>query len=84
MDLFHVGPSHGGHKSRICIHETVADQSGNHVIPAWGPKARPRMTELHQRDPQLSTFEVGYEPRELTNLTARADSVRASDRHALR
>lgn len=79
--LFHIGPGHGGHKNRLHIHETVTDKSGNYVIPAWGPKMRPPMTELHERDPQLSVFKSGYEPLELSNAvvsTVRQDSLRVS------
>lgn len=26
--LFHIGPGHGGHKSRIHVHETITDRDG--------------------------------------------------------
>lgn len=80
--LFHIGPGHGGHKSRIHIHETVTDNNGNYTIPAWGPKVRPPMTELHERDPQILIFKNGYEPLGLSNAvvsTVRPDSVRVSE-----
>lgn len=80
--LFHIGPGHGGHKSRIHIHETVTDKNGNYTIPAWGPKPRPPMTELHERDPQLSIFKSNYEPLGLSNAvtsTVRPDSLRVSE-----
>lgn len=80
--LFHIGPGHGGHKSRIHVHETITDRDGNYVIPEWGPKVRPPMTELHHRDPQLSIFKSGYEPMGVSNelvSTVRPDSLRVSD-----
>jgi hypothetical protein len=80
--LFHIGPGHGGHKSRIHIHETVTDKNGNYTIPAWGPKLRQPMTELHERDPQLSIFKSNYEPLELSNAvisSVRPDSLRVSE-----
>jgi hypothetical protein len=79
--LFHIGPGHGGHKSRIHIHETVTDATGNYFVPAWGPKVRPPMTELHHYDPKLSIFKSGYEPLGLSNTvvsTVQPDSLRAS------
>ncbi|HJX10199.1 MAG TPA: hypothetical protein VJ733_06810 [Candidatus Binatia bacterium] len=80
--LFHIGPGHGGHKSRIHIHETMTDKNGNYMIPAWGPKLRPPMTELHERDPQLSIFKSNYEPLGLSNTvisSVRHDSLRVSE-----
>lgn len=80
--LFHIGPGHGGHKSRIHIHETITNKNGNYTIPAWGPKLRPPMTELHERDPQLSIFKSNYEPLGLSNTvvsSVRQDSLRVSE-----
>lgn len=80
--LFHIGPGHGGHKSRIHIHETVTDKDGHYAIPAWGPKARLPMTELHDRDPEILIFKSGYEPMTVSNRlvsTVRSDSLRVSE-----
>jgi len=77
--LFHIGIGHGGHKSRIHIHETVTDKDGKYVIPAWGPKPHPPMTELHDRDPDILIFKSGYEPQVLTNSVVREDAVRVSE-----
>ncbi len=77
--LFHIGIGHGGHKSRIHIHETVTDKNGNYTIPAWGPKVRLPMTELHDRDPEILIFKSGYEPRGVSNSIDRSDSLRISE-----
>jgi hypothetical protein len=80
--LFHIGPGHGGHGSRLHIHETVTDKAGKYTIPSWGPKVRPPMTELHERDPQMLIFKGGYEPRGISNAvvsTVRQESLRVSD-----
>ena len=78
--LFHIGP--GGHKSRLHIHETVTGKNGHYVIPEWGPKVRPPMTELHNRDPEILIFKSGYEPMAVSNAlvsTVRPDSLRVSE-----
>lgn len=77
--LFHIGIGHGGHKSRIHIYETVTDKDGRYVIPAWGPKPRPPMTELQERDPDILIFKSGYEPEVLTNSTMREGAMRMSE-----
>lgn len=77
--LFQIGIGHGGHDGHIHVHETVTGQDGRYVIPAWGPKPRPPMTELHERDPEILIFKSGYEPVALRNFVVREDAVRVSD-----
>jgi hypothetical protein len=75
--LSHIGSGHYG--KRLYIHETVTDKNGNYVIPAWGPKPRPPLTELVYRDPQILIFKSGYEPEGLENSNLQTDGVRASE-----
>jgi hypothetical protein len=77
--LFNIGPGHGGHKGRLHIHETMTDKDGYYMIPGWGPRIRPPMTELVNRDPEILIFKGTYEPKALYNSIARASSVRVSD-----
>lgn len=78
--LFHVGIGHGGHKSRIHIDEAVTDKDGRYYVPAWGPKIRPPMTELVNRDPEILIFKSDYEPRTVQNSDMnRTESVRVSE-----
>lgn len=77
--LYHIGMGHGGHKSRIHIHETVTDKQGHYVIPAWGPKVRAPLSELTDRDPVLSIFKSGYTPTGLLNARESKESLRVSD-----
>lgn len=77
--LFEMGIGHGGHKSRIHIHETVTDKEGRYLIPAWGPKPHPPFTDLDREDPMLLVFKSEYEPRILVNRINRSESQRISD-----
>lgn len=77
--LFEMGIGHGGHKSRIHIHETVTDQNGNYTIPAWGPKLHSPITMLDREDPMLLIFKSGYAPQILVNSIDRSDAVRISE-----
>ena len=75
--LSHVGSGHYGR--RLHIHETITDKNGYYVIPAWGPKPRPPLTDLIYRDPQILIFKSGYEPEGLENSKLQSDSVRVSE-----
>lgn len=77
--LFEGGIGHGGHKGRLHIFETVTDEDGRYLIPEWGPKPHPPLTELVDRDPEILIFKSTYEPKTLRNSTARTDSARVSE-----
>lgn len=63
------GPSPGGSTAvgQLMVMETVTDKNGRFHFPAWGPKLRPPLTELHNHDPQLLLFKSGYRYAELAN-----------------
>jgi hypothetical protein len=75
--LSHIGSGHYG--TRLHVQETVSDKDGNYVIPAWGPRPRPPLTDLIYRDPQILIFKSGYEPEGLENSKTQTDSVRVSE-----
>lgn len=74
--LFEMGV---GHRKRLHIEETVTDKDGRYVIPAWGPKPHPPLTELDREDPMLAIFKSGYMPLRLYNRIDRSDSLRVSE-----
>jgi len=62
---------HGPTKFKL-IHlvETMSDDSGNYMIPAWGPIERPAWWEKYRSDdPAMSVFKPGFEPVFPLNVT---------------
>jgi hypothetical protein len=57
-----TGILHGEHVVRFHVAETVTNARGEYELPAWGPKARPVLSELDYGDPTLTYFKPGYRP----------------------
>jgi hypothetical protein len=80
-----------GQGPRLQVTEVVTDSEGRFLIPGWGPKPRPPLTEFGNSSPFLVLFKSGYVPvrlvnsrksdfarlRALTTLTAAQISYRA-------
>jgi hypothetical protein len=65
-----LSPTMWGHESydkRLHIAEVVADASGQYIVPAWGPKVLPPLSELDDTNPRLAIFKSGYKPKWLHN-----------------
>ena len=52
------GPIPSGHMQ---VTEVLTDAQGHYVIPAWGPKERPKGSYMNNNDPQLVFFKPGYD-----------------------
>ena len=79
-----------GQGPRLQVSEAVTKADGRFRIPGWGPRARPPLTQLQDRSPQLVVFKHGYVPvmlrnapkerfayfRAMTDLPAREVSLR--------
>lgn len=63
------GPSPGGSTpvGQLMVMEAVTDKNGRFHFPAWGPKLRPALTELHNHDPHLILFKSSYRYAGLAN-----------------
>lgn len=63
------GPSPGGSTpaGQLMVMEAVTDKNGRFHFPAWEPKLRLPLTELHNHDPRLLLFKSGYRYAELAN-----------------
>lgn len=48
--------------------EAVTDKEGRFYIAGWGPKERPPLTYLENRDPEIWIFKVGYKALSLLNI----------------
>lgn len=60
-----AGPA--GREPRLHVADAVTDANGDFVIPGWGPRLRPPLTELREKSPELVLFKHGYVPVELAN-----------------
>jgi hypothetical protein len=68
--ILRTGIFHGEHVIRLQILETVTDAKGEYYFPAWGPKARPPLSELEWGfDPILGFFKAGYKPDGRSNYS---------------
>jgi hypothetical protein len=54
---------------QLMVIETVTDQKGYFVFPAWGPKPRPPKSALDQKAPRLLLFKQGFQYRQLASQT---------------
>lgn len=68
---------------QLMVMETVTDNNGHFIFPAWGPKPRPPKNTIVPKAPQLLLFKEGYGYRRFTNQAAVNDSSMAltSDWH---
>ena len=72
-------PSQYYHDKKLRIVETTTDQNGNYVI-SGSPMIRLRpLTELTDRDPEMSFFKKGYSPLFVSNSYDRDTVIRYSE-----
>jgi hypothetical protein len=77
-----LSPTMWGHEQyhkRLHIVETVTDAEGRFVIPAWGPKLLPPLTELDETNPRLAVFKSSYTPKFLYNKNRQTTSTLDAD-----
>jgi hypothetical protein len=77
-----LSPTMWGHEQyhkRLHIVETVTDAEGRFVIPAWGPKLLPPLTELDETNPRLVVFKSSYKPAWRPNATLPSGPVLDAD-----
>lgn len=53
---------------RLNVLEAVTDKDGRFYIAGWGPKERPPLTYLENRDPEIWIFKLGYKSLSLLNI----------------
>jgi hypothetical protein len=58
------------------ITEVVSGADGSYLVPGWGPRLRPCLTELDNGDPYLVVFKSGYEPWSFLNSYRRNNWIR--------
>jgi hypothetical protein len=56
-----------GQGPRLQVTEVLTDAQGKLLIPGWGPKPRPPLTEFRKKSPFLVIFKGGYTPVQLYN-----------------
>ncbi len=77
--LLHKIPGKYYHDKNLRIVETITDQNGNYVI-SGSPMIRLRpLTELTDRDPEMSFFKKGYSPLFVSNSYDRDTVIRYSE-----
>ncbi len=77
--LLHKIPGKYYHDKKLRIVETLTDQNGNYVI-SGSPMVRLRpLTELANRDPEMSFFKKGYSPLFVSNSYDRDTVIRYSE-----